>query len=77
MDNASANFFFQVINERYKKSSTIVTTNLPLGRWAEFIPDAQVNSILDRLVHHSVRIQISGELYRIMDHYRNQTRKDA
>lgn len=77
MDDASANFFFQVINERYEKSSTIVTTNLPLSRWAEFIPDAQANAILDRLVHHSVRIQISGKSYRMMDYYRNKTRKDT
>lgn len=73
MDDASANFFFQVINERYEKSSIIVTTNLPLSRWAEFIPDAQTNAILDRLVHHLVRIQISGKSYRMMDYYRNQT----
>lgn len=73
MDDASTNFFFQVINERYEKSSIIVTTNLPLSLWAKFIPDAQANAILDRLVHHSVRIQISGKSYRMIDYYRNQT----
>lgn len=80
MDDTSANFFFQVINERYEKYFTIVTTNLPLSRWAEFTLDEQANAILARLVHHSVRIQIiqtSGKSYRMMDYYRNQTRKDT
>lgn len=76
MDEESANFFFQVINERYEKAATIVTTNLPLSQWADFMPDAQANAILDRLVHHSVRIQIIGKSYRMMDYYRSQTRKD-
>lgn len=65
MDEEAANFFFQVINERYEKAATIVTTNLPLSQWIEFMPDAQDNAILDRLVHHSVRIQIIGKSYRI------------
>lgn len=76
MDEEAANFFFQVINERYETAATIVTTNLPLSQWIEFMPDAQANAILDRLVHHSVRIQIIGKSYRMMDYYRSQTRKD-
>lgn len=77
MDDISANFSFQVINDWYEKSSTIVTINLPLGRWAKFIPDAQANAILDRLVHHSVRIQISGKSDKMIDYYRKHTSKDT
>ncbi|MBS6379716.1 MAG: ATP-binding protein [Weissella confusa] len=53
-----------------------MTTNLSLSQWAKFITDAQANAILDRLVHHSVCIQIIGKPYRMMDYYRSQTRKD-
>lgn len=40
------------------------------------MPDALVNAILDRLVHHSVRIHIIGKSYKLMGYRRMQTRKN-
>jgi DNA replication protein DnaC len=64
-----ANLFFQVIARRYEKGSTILTSNLSFGSWDEaFAGDAVLTAaMLDRLLHHSTVVQISGESYRLKD----------
>jgi DNA replication protein DnaC len=76
IDEEGSNLFFQIINERYETASTIVTTNLPLSQWSEKFSKVQAAAILDRLVHHSVRILINGKSYRLNDFYRTQTREN-
>ena len=49
-----AKMFFQLIDRRYEKKSTIVTSNINLSNWNEVFVDSMLASaILDRLVHHS------------------------
>lgn len=68
MDSESANLLFQLINKRYEKKSTIITTNKPLSKWGELFNDnVLANAILDRLVHHSHIINITGRSYRTKD----------
>ena len=63
-----ANLFFQLINKRYEKNSTIITTNKEFSKWHEIFGDATIaNAILDRLLHHSNVIKITGASYRIKD----------
>ena len=51
---------------RYEKKPTIITTNIPLSKWADTFSDAILASaILDRLVHHSTIIKITGKSYRL------------
>ena len=58
--------FFQIIRQRYEKSSLIITTNLPMGRWDElFTGKLAAAAILDRLVHHCHVISIMGDSYRV------------
>lgn len=65
LDIESSNLFFQLIAKRYEKSSTIITTNKPLSKWAEIFGDPVLtNAILDRLLHHSNIINIVGRSYR-------------
>lgn len=65
IDNEGANLFFQLINKRYEKNSTIITTNKPFSKWGELFGDNMIaNAILDRLIHHSHVINISGKSYR-------------
>ena len=60
--------FFQLINKRYEKNSTIITTNQPLSKWGEIFSDPTLaNAILDRLIHHSTVIKITGPSYRLKD----------
>ncbi|SHH90160.1 DNA replication protein DnaC [Caloranaerobacter azorensis DSM 13643] len=63
-----ANMFFQLINKRYEKSSTIITTNKEFSKWHEIFGDVTIaNAILDRLLHHSTVEKITGKSYRVKD----------
>lgn len=66
MDRERESLFFQVIRQRYEKSSLIITTNLPMGRWDElFTGKLAATAILDRLVHHCHILSITGDSYRV------------
>ena len=64
-----ANLFFNVIAKRYEKGSIVLTSNLPFGQWpSTFSDDATLTAaMLDRLLHHSHVLQLSGESYRLKD----------
>lgn len=66
MDKERESLFFQVIRQRYEKSSLIITTNLPMGRWDElFTGQLAATAILDRLLHHCHLLSITGDSYRV------------
>ena len=66
-DGASA--LFQVINTRYLKSSTILTTNVGVADWAGAFGDATVAAaMLDRLLHRAAVVGIDGPSYRLRQH---------
>lgn len=67
--NEAAAAFFQVITQRYLKSSTVLTTNLGVGSWGKIFDDPMVAAaMLDRLLHRSVVFNIDGESYRMRTH---------
>ena len=60
------NLFFRFIANRYEKTSTIIASNKAFGDWTELFHDLIiVTTILDRLLHHSVVINIKGNRYRL------------
>lgn len=66
IDKEGANLLFQLINRRYEKKSTIITTNQPFSKWGEVFSDITIaNAILDRLIHHSHIVKITGPSYRM------------
>jgi len=66
MDKEKESIFFQLIRQRYENSSLIITTNLPLGKWDEiFTSKLAATAVLDRLVHHSHIVSITGDSYRV------------
>lgn len=68
VDKLYASVFFQLVAARYEKKSTIITTNQPLSKWGEVLGDSVLaNAIIDRLIHHSSIIKITGKSYRIKD----------
>ncbi len=70
IDQEDANLFFQLIDRRYEKKSTIITTNINFNKWDEVFKDPVIASaILDRLLHHSHIISISGKSYRLKAYY--------
>lgn len=51
----------EVLEDRYGKSSTIITTQLPTKSWHEAIGDPTIaDAICDRLVHNAHVIQLRG-----------------
>ena len=69
IDKGGADLLFQLVNKRYKMSrSTIVTTNVGVGRWGEVFGDGvTASAIADRLCHHSTIVRITGRSYRLKD----------
>ena len=68
INREEGNMFFQLINKRYEKSSTIITTNKDFSKWHEIFGDVTIaNAILDRLLHHCVVEKIVGRSYRTKD----------
>ncbi|MFB7674450.1 ATP-binding protein [Kitasatospora purpeofusca] len=66
-DGASA--LFQVINQGYLKSSTILTTNVGIADWAGAFGDETVAAaMLDRLLHRAAVAVIDGPSYRLCHH---------
>ena len=58
--------FFQLVSRRYEHGSIIITNNQNPGAWGEVFDDAVIASaILDRLLHHSITINIKGESFRL------------
>jgi DNA replication protein DnaC len=56
-----ANAFFNLMDERYARKSTILTTNLPYSEWyGLFERKSLVDALLDRLKHHCITIHIKG-----------------
>jgi len=51
----------EILDDRYQRTSTIVTSQLPLKHWHESIGDATLaDAILDRLVHNAHKIELKG-----------------
>lgn len=64
-----ASLFFQLVNARYERSSTILTSNRGFGEWGEvFGGQAVASALLDRLLHHAAVVKIEGASYRIRGH---------
>jgi len=61
-----AHLLFKVIDGRYNnKKSLIFTTNVDESEWGDFLGDPiSTKAILDRIFHHSIKIEIKGPSYR-------------
>jgi DNA replication protein DnaC len=56
-----ANAFFRLMDQRYARVSTIITTNLDLSDWYGLFDNKPlVDALLDRLQHHCITIRIDG-----------------
>src|SRR3989475_1229192 len=52
----------EIIDDRHRRASTIVTSQLPVDHWHEVIADPTVaDAVLDRLVHGAHRLTLKGE----------------
>jgi DNA replication protein DnaC len=52
----------EIVEERYDRKSTIITSQIPIKLWHESIGNSTIaDAILDRLVHNAYRIEIQGK----------------
>jgi DNA replication protein DnaC len=67
------NAFFKLMEQRYGRKSTIITTNLDYPRWYDlFQRKSLVDALLDRLKHHCITIRISGHSLRVPEAHRSK-----
>ncbi len=59
----------RVVNYRYERGAMILTTNKSVKDWPEMLADDEVlaTAILDRLLHKSHVINVTGRSYRLKD----------
>jgi DNA replication protein DnaC len=56
---------FTLLAERYERGSVCLTSNLPFSKWEQIFKDTMTAAAaIDRLVHHSVIVELSGPSYR-------------
>jgi DNA replication protein DnaC len=69
LDQASANWIFQVVSRRYEKGSVVLTSNRGFADWGQVFADAVVaTAIVDRLLHNASVLNIRGRSYRMRAH---------
>jgi IstB-like ATP binding protein len=60
---------FQVISQRYLKSSVALTSHVGIASWAERLGDPMMTAaMLDRLLHKGIVCPIDGPSYRMRSH---------
>jgi len=65
LDAQSRATLMEIIEDRHGKSTTIITSQIPVSKWHEVIGEQTIaDAILDRLVHDSHRIEMKGESLR-------------
>ena len=65
---------YEVIAERYEKSSTIITSNRDFSEWPMVFSNPLMGSAaMDRLVHRAIKIVIKGKSYRLNSFMNNNT----
>lgn len=56
-----SNIFFKLMEERYHRHSTVITTNLDYGEWGNFLGNrTMVDAMLSRVRHYCHTIRIDG-----------------
>jgi len=62
---AETSVLFELISARYERRSLLITANQPFGAWGSIFPDpAMTVAAIDRLVHHSIILEMNTDSYR-------------
>jgi len=65
LDASTRHDLLELLEERYGRKSLIITSQLPVDKWHDFIGDpTYADAILDRLVHTAHRIALDGDSLR-------------
>ena len=65
-DNSTREILMDIIDDRYNKESTIISSQIPVSVWYDIIGEGTIaDAILDRIINSSHRIDLKGESLRI------------
>lgn len=65
LDAMARHDLLEILEERYGRRSTIVTSQLPVDKWHQIIGDpTYADAILDRLLHNAHRLDLTAESLR-------------
>jgi DNA replication protein DnaC len=65
LDAGARHDLYEILEERYGRRSTILTSQIPVDKWHAVIGDpTYADAILDRLVHNAHRINLAGDSLR-------------
>jgi len=77
MDDGNRRDLLEILDDRHQCASTIITSQLPLKHWHDFIGDPTLaDAILDRLIHNAHKIELKGESMRKKKSKLNNAQED-
>jgi DNA replication protein DnaC len=66
LSKTGAEVLFEIFSQRYERSSTLVTSNLPFQEWTEILGSERLTgALLDRLTHHVHILEMNGDSFRL------------
>lgn len=76
-DRGEMEMLFTLLSERYERGSIMLTSNLPFSKWEKIFMDPMVTAAaIDRLVHHSVIVEMNLPSYRMATAKQKRNDKD-
>jgi len=68
---------FTLLADRYERASTMITSNLPFSEWDKIFKDPMTTAAaIDRLVHHSMIIELNLKSYRLEQAKKEKNREE-
>ncbi len=65
MNGENRRDLLEILDDRYEKKSTLITSQLPVNKWHRYLEDPTLaDAILDRVVHNAYRVDMGGESIR-------------
>ena len=72
-DREEMEVLFTFLSERYERKSLMITSNLIFSEWDKIFKDAMTTAAaIDRLVHHSIILELDNESYRAMEAHKKK-----
>lgn len=77
LSKSGAELLFEILSQRYERSATFITSNLPFNEWTEILGSERLTgALLDRLTHHVHILEMNGASYRLQDSKRSKKKSE-
>ena len=72
-DRQEMEVLFTLLSQRYERGSIMLTSNLPFSKWEQIFKDPMTTAAaIDRLIHHSVVLELNISSYRMEQAKKNR-----